>query len=372
MAPFDGVTLVIGAGVVGLACAATIARTGAQVIIAEASGAIGTGISSRNSEIIHGGMYYKPKTLKARHCISGRRMLYEYAAAHNIRFKKIGKLIVANTERERQKIEGIYEQGLINKVEGIQLIGGATAKIIEPNLKCISAVLSPESGIIDSHQLMLALQGEFEDHGGMIAFHTKVIQLIQDKNDWIAVYEDKGGKGRFEVQRVVNAAGFGAHKIATYTQGYPRARIPKIHYAKGHYFAYKGEAPFSRLIYPAPVDGGLGVHLTFDLDGHIKFGPDVDWVDDENYDFDETRVDYFYARIRAYWPSLPDGSLSPDYTGIRPKLSGPNEPPCDFVIDGPEEHELHGLINLFGIESPGLTACLSIGLRVANVLELTD
>jgi L-2-hydroxyglutarate oxidase LhgO len=371
MAPFDGVTLVIGAGVIGLACAATIARRGGQVIIAESADTIGSGISSRSSEIVHGGMYYAPDTLKARHCMRGRRMLYEYADEHNIRYKKIGKLIVANTERERRQIETIYTQGMENHVEGIELIGGATAKLIEPNLKCIAAVLSPESGIIDSHQLMLSLRGELEDYGGMIAFRTKIKQLVGHSHNWTAVYDDPGGTGRFEVQRVINAAGFGAHKIASYTEGYPRARVPTLHYVKGHYFSCRGPAPFSKLIYPAPVDGGLGVHLTFDLNGRMKFGPDVTWINQENYDFDQTRIDYFYARIRTYWPNLPDGALTPDYTGIRPKLTGQNEPPCDFIIDGPDEHELKGLVHLFGIESPGLTACLSIARRVAKVLEIT-
>jgi L-2-hydroxyglutarate oxidase LhgO len=372
MAPFAGNTLVIGAGVIGLACAAAIARRGGAVMVVEAEGAIGTGISSRSSEIVHGGMYYAPDTLKARHCLRGRRMLYEYAEQHGIRYQKIGKLIVANNERERDKIEEIYAQGVANHVEGIELIGGATAKLIEPNLRCLAAVLSPESGIIDSYQLMLSLRGELEDHGGMIGFHTRIQQLVAHKDGWTAVYQDDNGGGRLDVKRVINAAGLGAQKIARYTQGYPHARIPELHMAKGQYFSCKGKPPFSRLVYPAPVDGGLGVHLTFDLDGRMKFGPDVEWVDEENYEVDASRVGYFYARIRTYWPDLPEGALTPDYAGIRPKLTGPNEPPCDFIIDGPEDHELKGLVHLFGIESPGLTACLSIARRVAKIIEVNE
>jgi len=360
--------LVIGAGVVGLACARALAQRGHAVIVAEATGGIGNGVSSRNSEVIHAGMYYPAGSLRARHCVAGRRMLYAYCESHGVAHRKCGKLIVATNDLEQAKIEGIFEQGETNGVEGLSLITGEEARALEPNLSCTGAVLSAETGIIDSHALMLALQGDLEDQGGVIAFNSPIERLAQSDGGWEARF---GGleAGTLPVDAVVNAAGLAAQNLARATEGYPAERVPKLVLAKGNYFGCTGRPAFSRLIYPSPVDGGLGTHVTLDLAGRMRFGPDVEWVEREVYEVDPRRADLFYASIRRYWPGLPDGALVPDYSGIRPKLSGPGEPPVDFVIDGPAEHGVERLVHLFGIESPGLTSALSIAEDVAGRLE---
>ena len=352
-------TLVIGAGVVGLAVARQATLAGHDVIVAEATAGIGNGVSSRNSEVIHGGMYYPTGSLRAKHCTRGRRMLYEFCASHGVPHRKCGKLIVATNDAEASKIASIQKQGEINGVEGLELIGGNAARDLEPALTCIAAVHSPETGIIDSHGFMLALEGELEDRGGMIAFETKIERLARAAHGWTVHFSGKE-PGTLDVDAVVNSAGLGAQALARATDGYPHERVPRLVLAKGNYFGYAGRPAFSRLIYPAPVDGGLGIHVTLDLAGRMRFGPDVEWIDGESYDVDPRRADSFYARIRTYWPGLADGKLVPDYCGIRPKLSGPGEPAADFMIDGPREHGLPGLVHLFGIESPGLTSALSI------------
>jgi L-2-hydroxyglutarate oxidase LhgO len=359
--------LVVGAGVIGLAVARAAALAGHDVIVAEATSGIGNGVSSRNSEVIHGGMYYPTGSLRALHCTRGRRRLYDYCAAHGVHHRKCGKLIVATTDAEAGKIAAIQHQGVINGVEGLELIGGNAARSLEPALICIAAVWSPETGIIDSHGLMLALQGDLEDRGGMIAFATAVERLEPTAQGWSVRF---GGTdaGTLEVDAVVNSAGLGAQALAHATAGYPASRVPRLVLAKGNYFGYARRPVFSRLIYPAPVDGGLGIHVTLDLAGRMRFGPDVEWIDDEHYEVDPHRADAFYARIRTYWPDLPDGSLVPDYSGIRPKLTGPGEPAADFLIDGPANHGLAGLVHLFGIESPGLTSSLSIADEVVRQL----
>jgi L-2-hydroxyglutarate oxidase LhgO len=351
--------LVIGAGVVGLAVARQAAFAGHDVIVAEATAGIGNGVSSRNSEVIHGGMYYPTGSLRAHHCARGRRMLYEFCASHGVPHRKCGKLIVATNDAEASKIAAIQKQGEINGVQGLELIGGNAARDLEPALACVAAVHSPETGVIDSHGFMLALEGELEDRGGMIAFETKIERLVPAAHGWIVHFSGKEA-GALEVDAVVNSAGLGAQALAKATEGYPQERVPRLVLAKGNYFGYAGRPAFSRLIYPAPVDGGLGIHVTLDLAGRMRFGPDVEWIDDETYDVDARRSDSFYARIRTYWPGLADGKLVPDYCGIRPKLSGPGEPAADFMIDGPREHGLPGLVHLFGIESPGLTSALSL------------
>ena len=361
--------LVIGAGVVGLAVARALALRGHEVIVAEASGGIGNGVSSRNSEVIHAGMYYPAGSLRARHCVEGRRMLYGFCESHGVPHRKCGKLIVATNDLEQAKIEGIYEQGLVNGVEGLSFLTGGEAQALEPNLSCTGAVLSRETGIIDSHALMLALQGSLEGAGGAIAFHAPVQRISQNGAVWnVAV----GGAepAEFTVDAVVNAAGLGAQALARTTEAYPPERVPPLVLAKGNYFGCLGKPAFSHLIYPAPVDGGLGTHVTLDLAGRMRFGPDVEWVEQEEYEVDPRRAEGFYASIRRYWPELPDGALVPDYAGIRPKLTGPGEKAADFIIDGPAEHGLPGLMHLFGIESPGLTSCLSIAEDVAGRLEV--
>lgn len=362
--------LVIGAGVVGLACARALALRGHSVIVAERTGGIGNGVSSRNSEVIHAGMYYPANSVRARHCVAGRRALYAYCVSHGVPHRKCGKLIVATNALERAKIEGIFEQGLANGVEGLELIGPNQVRSLEPNLAGIAAIHSPETGIIDSHALMLALQGGLEDAGGVLALHTAIERLGRAGSGWEVAF---GGAeaGAIPVDAVVNAAGLGAQAIARATEGFPPERVPKLVLAKGNYFGCLGRPAFSHLIYPAPVEGGLGTHLTLDLAGRMRFGPDVEWIEAEDYEVDPKRAELFYASIRRYWPGLPDGSLVPDYSGIRPKLSGPGEPPADFVVDGPDGpdgHGLPGLVALFGIESPGLTAALSLAEDVADKL----
>lgn len=359
--------LVIGAGVVGLAVARAAALAGHEVIVAEAEHGIGSGVSSRNSEVIHGGMYYPTDSLRARHCIRGRRMLYAFCASHGVPHRRCGKLIVATNDAEMTKIESIHAQGLKNGVEDLALIGGNATKNLEPELSCIGAMHSPHTGVVDSHSFMLALQGDLEDRGGMVAFGTRIERLAPSAGGWEVRF---GGteSGALTVDAVVNSAGLSAPALARATESYPPARVPRLVMAKGNYFGFSGRPVFRHLIYPAPVDGGLGIHVTLDLAGRMRFGPDVEWIDREHYEVDPKRADSFYARIRTYWPGLPDGSLVPDYAGIRPKLTGPGEPAADFVIETPAQHGLRRLVNLFGIESPGLTSALSIADDVAAAL----
>ncbi|NEU11817.1 NAD(P)/FAD-dependent oxidoreductase [Methylobacterium sp. BTF04] len=356
--------LVVGAGIVGLAVARALALRGHSVIVAEAQGAIGTGISSRNSEVIHGGMYYPSGSLRARHCVAGARLLYAYCASHGVPHAACGKLIVATDESERSAIEAIYSRGMANGVPGLVLLDGAAARALEPNLACVAALHAPATGIIDSHAFMLALQGDLEDAGGAVAFDSLVTRIARTGSGWTV----QVGEDRLPFDCVVNSAGLAAQALAAATEGYPADRIPRRVLAKGSYFGCLGRPAFSRLIYPAPIDGGLGIHLTFDLAGRIRFGPDVEWIDTPNYVVDPMRAELFTAAIRRYWPGLPDGALTPDYAGIRPKLTGPGEPAADFRIDGPAEHSLTGLVHLFGIESPGLTAALSLAEDVADRL----
>jgi L-2-hydroxyglutarate oxidase LhgO len=360
--------LVIGAGVVGLACARAAALAGHEVIVAEATGGIGNGVSSRNSEVIHAGMYYPTGSLRAKHCVRGRRMLYEFCASHGVPHRRVGKLIVATDEKQTAKIEGIAKQGEINGVEGLEFLGGNAARAMEPALYCIAALLSNETGIIDSHGFMLALQGDLEDRGGMIAFNTPVEALARTAHGWDVRF---GGAeaGTFVVDAVINSAGLGAQRLARATDGYPEARVPPLVLAKGNYFGFQGKPAFSHLIYPAPVEGGLGTHVTLDMAGRMRFGPDVEWIEEESYTVDPRRADSFYASVRSYFPALPDNSIVPDYCGIRPKLTGKGEPAADFLIDGPADHGLPRLVKLFGIESPGLTSSLSIADDVVGQLE---
>jgi L-2-hydroxyglutarate oxidase LhgO len=359
--------LVIGAGVVGLAIGRALARRGHAVIVAEREGHIGGGVSSRNSEVVHAGMYYPSGSLRAQHCVAGRRMLYSFCESHGVPHRRCGKLIVATNEVERAKVEGIHRQGVANGVEGLVLIEGAVARAMEPNLACVAAIHSPETGIVDSHALMLALQGDLEDAEGVIAFNTRTERIEPADAGWSVRFGGAEG-GEIAVDAVVNSASLGAQAIARATDGYPPERVPRLVLAKGNYFGCLGRPAFSRLIYPAPVEGGLGTHVTLDLAGRMRFGPDVEWIESENYDVDPGRAELFYGSIRRYWPGLPDRALVADYAGIRPKLTGPGEPPADFMIDGPAEHGLPGLVHLFGIESPGLTCALSIAEDVADRL----
>lgn len=368
----DADVVVIGAGAVGLAVAAAFARSGRYVLVLEATGAIGTGTSSRNSEVIHAGMYYPPGSLRHRMCVEGRRRLYPYLEARGVAHLKRGKLIVATNDSETAKIESIHATGLKNGVEGLELVTGAAAMAWEPELKCTAALWSPETGIIDSHGYMLALQGEIEDHGGTIAFLTPV-ERVEPIGGGFRITTGGADQSAITCRKLVNSAGLYATRVVNRIEGLQDAHIPRLVLAKGNYFGCAGRSAFSRLIYPAPVEGGLGVHVTIDIGGRMRFGPDVEWLstsdpDAVDYTVDPKRADSFYAAIRRYWPGLPDGVLMPDYSGCRPKLSGPGEPTADFRIDGPELHGIAGMVNLFGIESPGLTSSLAIAEDVRRRL----
>lgn len=359
--------LVIGAGVVGLAVARAAARKGHEVVVAEAERTIGTGISSRNSEVIHAGMYYPTGSLRARHCVAGRRLLYEFCVSHGVPYRKCGKLIVATDQAELDKIEAIAAQGQINGVEGLKLISGAAARTLEPELSCIGALHSVETGIIDGHAYMLALRGDLEDAGGAVAVNTPVTGAVRKDGQWLVAFGGSDG-GEFAFDAIVNCAGLRAQAVARSIEDYPADRVPRLVLAKGNYFTFTGRPAFTRLIYPTPMPGGLGVHVTLDLAGRMRFGPDVEWIEREHYEVDPARAAIFYARIRTYWPAMPDHALAPDYSGIRPKLTGPGEPQADFMIEAPAQHGLPGLVQMFGIESPGLTSSLSLGEEVAGYL----
>lgn len=365
--------LVIGAGAVGLAIAAEFARAGRDVIVLEAADGIGTQTSSRNSEVIHAGMYYPTGSLRHRMCVEGRRKLYAYLEARRVPHLKRGKLIVATSESEARKIEAIHATGLTNGVENLELVSGARAMAWEPELTCEAALWSPETGVVDSHGYMLAMQGEIEDHGGMLAFNSPVVRIEPLGAGGFRVATGGSEPGAITCSRLVNSAGLYAQRVAGAIEGYDAGLIPKLVLAKGNYFGCAGKPAFSRLIYPAPVDGGLGVHVTLDLAGRMRFGPDVEWLASADPDLVDYRVDparsaSFYAAIRRYWPGLPDDAITPDYSGCRPKISGPGEAAADFRIDGPELHGHAGLVNLFGIESPGLTSSLAIAEEVRRRL----
>jgi L-2-hydroxyglutarate oxidase LhgO len=360
--------LVVGAGAVGLAVARAAAIAGHEVIVAEKAAGIGTGVSSRNSEVIHAGLYYPTGSLRAHHCPRSRRMLYDYCASHGVPHRKCGKLVVATNESEVPRLEIVFKQAAANGVEGIDIIEGAAAKRLEPELACLAAMRSPETGIIDSHAFMLALRGDIEDRGGVVAFNTPIERLRREGGGWEVAFGGSDPQS-ITVDAVVNSAGLGAQALARATEDYPSERVPRLVLAKGNYFGFSGRPAFTRLIYPVPVPGGLGVHVTLDLAGRMRFGPDVQWIDEENYDVDLTRAAAFYARIRDYWPRLPDNSLAADYAGIRPKLTGPGEPAADFMIAGPREHGLPRLVHMFGIESPGLTSALSLADEVVTYLS---
>ena len=351
--------LVIGAGVIGLAIARTLARAGREVIVVEAEGAIGTGISSRNSEVIHAGIYYPTGLEKTRFCVEGNRLLYQFCREYGVAHKQCGKLLVATNQTEIAQLEAIKAQAEANGVHDLMWLSSAEARALEPALVAKQALLSPSTGIIDSHSLMLALRGDAEAHGAMIAFRTAAV--AGSAEDRALVVETTGpAPMRIAAGTVVNAAGLGAQALARAIAGIRIEKIPPLHLAKGNYFSLTARSPFSRLIYPMPAAGGLGVHLTLDLEGQARFGPDIEWVDRIGYDVDPRRADSFYAAIRNYWPDLPDGALQPAYAGIRPKIARPGGPTADFLIQTERDHGVRGLINLFGVESPGLTASLAI------------
>ena len=358
--------VVIGAGVIGLAVARRLAQSGREVIVLEAAEGIGTVTSSRNSEVIHAGIYYKAGSLMARMCVAGKHALYRYCGEHGVPHRNCGKLIVATTPAETEKLDSIRAHAQANGVLDMKVLSGDEARALEPALKCDAALLSPSTGIIDSHAYMLALRGDAEDNGAAFAFHTP---LLRAKANAGMIELEAGGEAPMTLacDLLVNAAGLDAPATARMIEGMPIEQIPHAYLAKGNYFSCSKKAPFSRLIYPVPEPGGLGVHLTLDMAGQARFGPDVEWVDHIDYEVDPARAERFYPAIRKYWPTLPDGALMPSYSGMRPKIVPPAVASQDFLIQGPSDHGVEGLINLFGIESPGLTSSLAIADYVAEL-----
>jgi L-2-hydroxyglutarate oxidase LhgO len=366
MADFDAT--VVGAGVVGLAVARELALAGRSVVVLEAAGEIGSETSSRNSEVIHGGLYYPPGSLKARLCVPGKHRLYEYLAARGVAHRQLGKLVVAATPDEMPALERLANRGAENGVDDLRLMTAEEARRLEPELNCAAALLSPSTGIFDTHGYMLALLGDAESAGAALALRTP-FERAEPSPGGFAIRAGGSEPARFTAAMLVNAAGLYADKVAGAIEGLAPEHVPRLSYAKGSYFVLSGRSPFSRLIYPLPSHASLGLHLALDMGGQTRFGPDVEWVERLDYDVDPARASVFYCEVRRYWPGLPDGALSPGYAGIRPKLFGPGEPPADFRIDGPEAHGLAGLVNLFGIESPGLTASLTIAEAVLRQLD---
>lgn len=361
--------IVVGAGVVGLATARALAYAGREVIVLESAGAIGTETSSRNSEVIHAGIYYPKGSLKARLCLAGRDMLYAYCGERGVAYRRCGKMIVATSEAEQPELARIAQAAEANGVTDLRRLDAADMRALEPALEGRAGLLSPSTGIVDSHGLMLAYQGDFEGIGGMIAFNSPVHggRVVDG-----AVELETGGADPMTLRcrTLVNSAGLGAVPLAGMLRGAPKNYVPEQYLAKGNYYTLSTSAPFQRLIYPVPEPGGLGVHLTLDLAGRIRFGPDVEWIREIDYRVDPSRAERFYSAIRRYWPGLPDGSLEPGYAGIRPKLGPAGAPAQDFMILGPADHGITGLVNLFGIESPGLTASLAIAEEVVRRLGI--
>jgi L-2-hydroxyglutarate oxidase LhgO len=370
MAEFDFDAVVVGAGAVGLACGYALAKRGLTVAVLEEEKAIGQGVSSRNSEVIHGGLYYPTGSLKARLCVAGRRMLYPFLEAHNVAFDRCGKLVVATTPDEIARLEAIHAQATTNDVEGIAWLDRDEALALEPELACEGALLSPESGVFDSHGYMLALQGEIEAAGGAVVLSTPFQAAAPLDGGGFSVRAGGAEPVELACRYLVSAPGLGAQGVAAQIEGFPAEVIPEAHYGKGMYFRLMGKAPFQRLIYPPPIPGALGTHYRKDLGGQGVFGPDLTYVDEPDYTVDPSAAAEFYRYIRKFWPGLPDGALSPDYAGVRPKIHGPGEPQADFRIDGQDVHGLPGLVALFGIESPGLTSSLAIGEEAAARLGL--
>jgi L-2-hydroxyglutarate oxidase LhgO len=367
---FDFDAVVVGAGAVGLASGYALARRGLSVAVLEKERAIGQGVSSRNSEVIHAGLYYPTGSLKARLCVDGRRRLYHFLDGHGVAYDRCGKLVVATEDAEIARLEAIERQAEINDVEGVAPLSAAQVHALEPALKAAMALTSPQSGVFDSHGYMLALQGEIEDRGGAVVTATPFEGAEPLAGGGFRLRAGGAEPTQLTCRLLVTAPGLGAQAAAARIEGFPAARIPALHYGKGVYFVFHGRPPFDRLIYPPPIPGALGVHYRRDLGGQARFGPDLEYVDHEDYTVDPAREAGFAAYIRRFWPGLPDGALSPDYAGIRPKLHGPDKPQPDFRIDGPADHGLDGLVALFGIESPGLTSSLAIGEAVAERLGL--
>ncbi|MCP4769201.1 MAG: NAD(P)/FAD-dependent oxidoreductase [Gammaproteobacteria bacterium] len=360
--------VVVGAGVIGLAVARALALAGREVLVLEAHDCIGSEISSRNSEVIHAGIYYPAGSLKAKFCVQGRKRLYRYCEDHHVPFKRCGKFIIATDEQQQSELQTIWQKARNNGVDDMVYLDQNEMQQREPQVKCVSALWSPSTGLIDSHGYMLALQADLENAGGIIIFNTRVTSGSGTNQSLELAVLSSGSSFRLTANTVVNCAGLGGDKLAQAIDGIKRETLPVYHYAKGNYFTYSGKSPFSSLIYPLPNEYGLGVHVTHDMAGNLRFGPDVEWIDEIDYAVDPRRSDVFYEAIRSYWPGLVDNSLLPAYAGIRPKLNEAGSPALDFVIQDETEHGVAGLINLFGIESPGLTSSLALADHVSEML----
>jgi L-2-hydroxyglutarate oxidase LhgO len=359
--------VVIGAGVVGLAIARQLAMSGREVIVLEAQDTIGTETSSRNSEVIHAGIYYPTGSLKARSCVQGKQLLYAYCAEHGVPHRRCGKLIVATGEEQTATLEQIRAKADANGVHDLQWLEPAAVKELEPEVFCTAALLSPSTGIIDSHALMLAFQGDAEDHGAMIAFKAPLLAArVEDGGIALEV----GGEAAMALQAevVVNSAGLHAPAVARKIAGLDPGHVPQAYFCKGNYYTLAGARPFTRLVYPVPEQAGLGIHVTIDMGGQVRFGPDVEWIERVDYDVDPRRAEVFYGAVRKYYPGLKDGAIEPGYAGIRPKIGPKGAPAADFIVQGPATHGIPGLVNLFAIESPGLTSALALAGEVELAL----
>ncbi|KVC92225.1 FAD-dependent oxidoreductase [Burkholderia ubonensis] len=359
--------VVIGAGVVGLAIARELAARGRETLVLEAADAIGTGASARSSEVIHAGLYYPRGSLKAISCVHGRDLLYEFCETHHVPHRRVGKLLVAASAAQVKQLKAIAARAEENGVLDLMPLTRGEAQTLEPALECVEALFSPSTGIVDSHQLMLALLGDAERNGAVCVLKSPVESIDVLRGARFVVRTGGDTPAEIEAACVINSAGLGAQALARRTRGLDPRWVPPLYLARGTYFSLSGRAPFSHLVYPMPERAGLGIHLTLDLAGQARFGPDVEWIDAPRYDVDPARAQAFYAPIRAYWPALPDGALQPAYAGVRPKLAGPGEAPADFIVQGVAQHGVRGLVNLFGIESPGLTAALALAQRVGEM-----
>jgi L-2-hydroxyglutarate oxidase LhgO len=364
-AAVDVDSVVVGAGVVGLAAARALALAGDEVLVLEACERAGEGISSRNSGVIHAGLYYRSGSLKARLCVRGRALLYEFCRRRGVTHRRLGKLVVATSSAERERLQALHASASANGVGGLRWLEAAEAQRLEPALQCAAALESLESGIVDVPELVMALIGELEHAGGRVVFATPVLAIGRENGVFRV---DTAGGDSVRCRRLVNAAGLGAAKLASAIEGLESRHVPMIHFASGHYYNLRGRSPFQRLIYPMPQAAGLGAHHGMDSAGRCRFGPDVRWIAQPDYRFDDSRRAVFAADIRRWWPALKDEDLLPDFVGVRPKLVGPQEPSGDFVLQGAETHGIPGLVNLFGIESPGLTASLAIGEEIQELI----
>ncbi|HYE46800.1 MAG TPA: NAD(P)/FAD-dependent oxidoreductase [Caulobacter sp.] len=369
MSEFDFDAVVVGAGAVGLACGHALSQRGLTVAVLEKEAAIGQGVSSRNSEVIHGGLYYPTGSLKARLCVQGRRLLYAFLDKHHVDYRRCGKLVVATEPEDVARLDAIFEQANINEVEEMARLTGEEARALEPGLRCEAALLSPHSGVFDSHGYMLALQGEIEAAGGAVVVSTPFEGASPLASGGFRVKAGGAEATELTCRLLVAAPGLSAQAVASSIAGFPGRQIPKGHFGKGVYFRLAAKAPFERLIYPPPIPGALGTHYRKDLGGQAVFGPDLEYVEAEDYGVDPAKAQEFASYIRRFWPDLPVEDLAPDYAGIRPKLHGPGEPQPDFQIRGADSHGIEGLVALFGIESPGLTSSLAIGEAVAERLS---